>query len=207
MMNKMKRILLIIWTLLFVAEVYGQSVITGCVLTQNDSLPVISANVMVKTQQGKIAAFASTDVDGKFSLNLKASADSLTLTVSMIGFKQYSAPLKQNGHPITIFLDEGSLKLKEVVVKADRIRENGDTVTYSVGAFAEKQDRSIGDVLSRMPGIDVSQSGKIQYQGTDINKFYIEGSDLLGGKYGIATKGIDHEDVSQVEVLENHQSM
>ncbi|MDE5772835.1 MAG: hypothetical protein K2H86_00070, partial [Muribaculaceae bacterium] len=87
------------------------------------------------------------------------------------------------------------------------IRENGATVIYSVGAFAEKQDRSIGDVLSRMPGIDVSQSGKIQYQGTDINKFYIEGSDLLGGKYGIATKGIDHEDVSQVEVLENHQSM
>lgn len=32
-----------------------------------------------------------------------------------------------------------------------------------------------------MPGIDVANNGKIQYQGIDINKFYIEGNDLLGG--------------------------
>ncbi|MDE5567009.1 MAG: hypothetical protein K2J12_01070, partial [Muribaculaceae bacterium] len=44
-------------------------------------------------------------------------------------------------------------------------------------------------------------------QGEDINKFYIEGSDLLGGKYGIATNGINHEDVGAVEVMENHQPM
>ena len=58
-----------------------------------------------------------------------------------------------------------------------------------------------------MPGIDVANNGKIQYQGEDINKFYIEGSDLLGGKYGIATNGISHEDVGAVEVMENHQPM
>ncbi len=45
------------------------------------------------------------------------------------------------------------------------------------------------------------------YQGEDINKFYIEGSDLLGGKYGIAANGISHEDVGAVEVMENHQPM
>ena len=58
-----------------------------------------------------------------------------------------------------------------------------------------------------MPGIDVANNGKIQYQGEDINKFYIEGSDLLGGKYGIATNGISHDDVGAVEVMENHQPM
>lgn len=67
---------------------------------------------------------------------------------------------------------------------ADRIREQGDTIIYNVGSFAQQQDRSIGDVLKRMPGIDVANHGKIQYQGEDINKFYIEGSDLLGGTLG-----------------------
>ena len=66
---------------------------------------------------------------------------------------------------------------------------------------------SIGDVLQRIPGIDVAVDGKIQYQGMDINKFYIEGSDLLGGKYGIATNGISHDDIASVEVMENHQPM
>ena len=58
-----------------------------------------------------------------------------------------------------------------------------------------------------MPGIDVASNGKIQYQGVDINKFYIEGSDLLEGKYGIATNGISHDAIGAVEVLENHQPM
>lgn len=108
---------------------------------------------------------------------------------------------------LSVQLEPGTTLLKEVTVKADRIREQGDTITYNVGSFAQQQDRSISDVLKRMPGINVEQSGKIQYQGGVINKFYIEGSDLLGGKYGIATNGISHEDVGAAEVMENHQPM
>lgn len=58
-----------------------------------------------------------------------------------------------------------------------------------------------------MPGIDVRSDGRIQYQGQDINKFYIEGSDLLGGKYGVATNGISYDDVGAVDIMENHQPM
>ncbi len=104
-------------------------------------------------------------------------------------------------------MEDGELQLKEVVVKSARIRENGDTITYNVGSFAQKQDKTIGDVLKRMPGIDVANNGKIQYQGVDINKFYIEGNDLLGGKYGIATNGVSKDDIGAVEVMENHQPM
>ena len=125
----------------------------------------------------------------------------------MMSFAKQSIPLDSVSFPITVQLEPGTTLLKEVTVKADRIREQGDTITYNVGSFAQQQDRSIGDVLKRMPGIDVANNGKIQYQGEDINKFYIEGSDLLGGKYGIATNGISHEDVGAVEVMENHQPM
>ncbi len=125
----------------------------------------------------------------------------------MMSFAKQSIQLDSVDFPVTVYMEPGSIQLKEVAVKADRIREQGDTITYNVGSFAQQQDRSIGDVLKRMPGIDVAKNGKIQYQGEDINKFYIEGSDLLGGKYGIATNGISHDDVGAVEVMENHQPM
>ena len=129
------------------------------------------------------------------------------LEVVMMGYKKQSVPLVGAVLPLTVYLEPGTTILNEVVVKADRIREQGDTISYLVSSFAQKQDRSIGDVLRRMPGIDVSQNGKIQYQGEDINKFYIEGSDLLGGRYGIATDGISHDDIGAIEVMENHQPM
>ena len=38
-----------------------------------------------------------------------------------------------------------------------------------------------------------------------INRFYIDGDNLLDGKYNIATQGIPNDMVSKVQVLENHQ--
>ncbi|MDE5858029.1 MAG: hypothetical protein K2H32_06710, partial [Muribaculaceae bacterium] len=162
--------------------------------------------VIVKVYDGKMKKFKTYKIDGDFTMSLPSITD-CRLEVSMMSFAKKIIPLDSVSFPITIYLEPGTTLLKEVTVKADRIREQGDTITYNVGTFAQQQDRSIGDVLKRMPGISVESSGKIQYQGEDINKFYIEGSDLLGGKYGIATNGINHEDVGAVEVMENHQPM
>ena len=85
----------------------------------------------------------------------------------MMGYGRQSVNLDSVSFPLTVYLEPGATLLKEVTVKADRIREQGDTISYNVGSFAQSQDRTIGDVLKRMPGIDVSQSGKIQYQGED----------------------------------------
>lgn len=185
----------------------AQNLIKGSVIQASDKSPIIGSNIMIKDANGKIVAYGVSDTDGSFSIKLSSTSGKLSINASMMGYKSYSAPLVPDGKPIVIIMEEGTFQLQEVVAKADRIRENGDTVTYYVNSFAQKKDKTIGDVLKHMPGIDVAKNGKIQYQGIDINKFYIEGNDLLGGKYGIATNGISHDDIGAVEVLENHQPM
>lgn len=199
---------LITYLLFLIVSVYAvaQVEVRGIVIDRAGNEPLAGASVIVKGADGKIKKFASTKADGGFSMTLP-SVTGCRLEVSMMSFAKQSLALDSLTLPITVYMEHGTIRLKEVAVKADRIREQGDTISYNVGSFAQKQDRSIGDVLKRMPGIDVAKSGKIQYQGEDINKFYIEGSDLLGGKYGIATNGINHEDVGAVEVMENHQPM
>lgn len=192
---------------LFVAVgAVAQVNVIGIVIDRETSEPLAGASVIVKGADGKIKQFASSKSDGGFSITMP-SVNGCRLEVNMMSFAKQSIPLDSVSFPLTVYMEPGTTLLKEVTVKADRIREQGDTITYNVGSFAQQQDRSIGDVLKRMPGIDVANNGKIQYQGEDINKFYIEGSDLLGGKYGIATNGISHEDVGTVEVMENHQPM
>lgn len=180
--------------------------VTGKVIDKESNEPLTGASVIVKGADGKIKKFASSKADGAFAMTLPL-VNGYRLEVAMMSFAKQSIPLDSVTFPLTVYMEPGTTLLKEVTVKADRIREQGDTITYNVGSFAQQQDRSIGDVLKRMPGIDVAKNGKIQYQGEDINKFYIEGSDLLGGKYEIATNGISHDDVGAVEVMENHQPM
>ena len=202
----MRNLLLIILYLIGAVSLMAQVNVSGMVIDKEINEPVVGASAIIKGADNKIKKFASTKADGSFAMSVPSVSD-CRLEVTMMGYAKQTIPLDSVTLPITVYLEPGTTELKEVVVKADRIREQGDTISYHVGSFAQQQDRSIGDVLRRMPGIDVAQNGKIQYQGEDINKFYIEGSDLLGGKYGIATNGINHEDVGAIEVMENHQPM
>lgn len=202
----MPRLIAYILSFLVAINVVAQVNVSGKVIDKESNEPLVGASVIVKDADGKIKKFASSKSDGGFAITMP-SVNGCRLEVTMMSFARQYIPLDSVSFPLTVYMEPGTTLLKEVTVKADRIREQGDTITYNVGSFAQQQDRSIGDVLKRMPGIDVANNGKIQYQGEDINKFYIEGSDLLGGKYGIATNGISHEDVGAVEVMENHQPM
>lgn len=202
----MTRLVTYLFCLIVATVAVAQVNVTGKVIDKESDEPLVGASVIVKGADGKIRKFTSSKSDGAFSITMP-SVNDCHLEVNIMGFAKKIIPLDSVSIPLTVCMEPGTTLLKEVTVKADRIREQGDTITYNVGSFAQQQDRSIGDVLKRMPGIDVANNGKIQYQGEDINKFYIEGSDLLGGKYGIATNGISHEDVGAVEVMENHQPM
>lgn len=202
----MSRIGVIIIGIVFALNLSAQVNVSGVVVEGGTNEPLAGVSVILRNAEGKIRKYGTTNSKGEFSLS-SPTINGFTIDVSMMSFAKQTVALDSTQMPLKIAMEPSATKLKEVAVKAERVFGQGDTVTYNVGGFAQAQDRSIGDVLKRMPGIDVNSSGKIQYQGEDINKFYIEGSDLLGGKYGIATNGINHDDVGAVEVMENHQPM
>ena len=104
-------------------------------------------------------------------------------------------------------MEEKTQKLKEITVKAQKIYMGGDTINYNVASFLNKNDQSIAEVLKRMPGITVFNTGQIAYKGLPIKNLYIEGLDLMKGRYGIATNNVDPNSISTVQVLENHQEI
>ena len=67
-------------------------------------------------------------------------------------------------------------------------------------------DVTLEDGLKRLPGVDVSKNGGISYMGKPISQFNIEGMDLLGGKYNLATRNIPADYVTNVEIVRNHHS-
>ena len=198
------KMLKIICLLIFLSalSVSAQTVVTGKVVDDHgESL----SSVIIKryTQGHKLGGYASSGSDGSFSIKAE-TGDSLIF--SMLGFKNQHIAVSSNMKPLTIRMSDGAIELREVKVKSDKVHEHGDTISYIVGAYANGNDRSIGDVIAKMPGFDVDKStGKISYEGKPISKFYIEGLDMLGGKYGTATNTLPQGEVGSVQVLRNHQ--
>ena len=167
--------------------------------------PLASASVVAKEDGGSVVAFARSGQDGSFSLTIPQGKEAKDVEFLMMGFAKVVIPLKDYKNGQTVRMSEQAIALKEVKVTPQRIREEGDTLTYSVAGFRQKQDRSIADVIAKMPGLEVLPTGAIMYQGKAINKFYIEGIDLLGGKYAMASDNLSADKVKSVQVYENHQ--
>ena len=199
----MKRHLIIIVCSLFPLMAMAQMRITGTVTDMNGD-PLTGVIIQVRSNStNKMIRFGKTDAKGVFSL--EAAANSY-LEVSMLGFKKQRINNLSEKKPLQIVMQEEAVALKEVTVKASKVRERGDTITYNVSTFADQNDRNIGDVLARIPGFEVNkQNGQIKFEGKPISKFYIEGLDMLGGKYGVATNSLPQGDVGSVQVMRNHQ--
>ena len=201
----MRQFLLLNVILLLSSSVaFAQTLITGSV-TNKKGEPLV-ANVIVQAKGSiMIAGFATTDTKGNYTLNYKGTADSIIITVSGMNIGKHSKMVANRTQHVDFNIDEKPLELKEVTVTAPKISLKGDTLDYQVSAYTDQNDRVIGDVLKKMPGIEVIPSGGIRYKGRDINKFYVENMDLLQGRYGIATNNIAAKDVATVQVYENHQ--
>ena len=171
------------------------------------------SDVIVKLVSGsKTLAFTSSNAKGEYSLELKsAPSGEVTLQFTHISYEKESLPLPPSnggGKPIVqdMVLTPKNISLKEVTVKPDPLRQKGDTLTHNLASFLGKGDVTLEDGLKRLPGVDVAQSGAISYMGKPISQFNIEGLDLLGGKYNLATRNIPADYVTQVEIVRNHHS-
>lgn len=160
-------------------------------------------SVSLMSADSTIVAYTYTDAKGAFTL--EGNTNGTFIAFSSMGYKRVMIPVKRFADGMRIEMQEAAIQLREVKVKAQRIRMNRDTLSYAVSGFKMPQDRTIEDVLKKIPGIEVMGNGLIKYQDKPISKFYIEGMNLLENKYTLGTKNIPAKMVKEVQVLPNHQ--
>lgn len=167
------------------------------------------ASVNLKNSSNLIIGYTVTTEKGTFVLPVPADAvkSSLVVEVSSVGFKKQSKTITDINAPCNFKLSTATNQLQTVIIKDNRprLKTSGDTTSYKVSDFANPQDRVIGDVIKKLPGVQVASDGKISYNGKNISGVYIGGDNLLDDKYNIATNTIPHAAVDQVQVIENHQ--
>ncbi|MDE5850110.1 MAG: TonB-dependent receptor [Muribaculaceae bacterium] len=181
----------------------GRSVIAGNVT--NDAGQPLKSVMVRATINGKNGPFVMTDADGSYALQIESEEPTVTISFNKLGYEQEKKDIYNKSQRLDITLSKRAQALPEVTVSTPEVRLRGDTLIYLLSAFAGKGDVSLKDALKKVPGVDVSSSGEISYNGKKISNFYIEGMDLMGGKYDIATTNIPASYVDGIEILNNHQ--
>lgn len=117
----MKQFLTYIFCLFVAVSAVAQVDVCGTVIDREANEPLVGASVIVKGADGKIKKFASSKADGGFAMQLP-SIKGCRLEVTMMSFAKQSIPLDSVTFPLTVYMEAGTTLLKEVTVKADRIR-------------------------------------------------------------------------------------
>lgn len=195
-------------TLISANHLFGQIYITGQIKNVEGECVDFAGVVASPTNAPRtILASAFTDEYGRFQMSVKSDCDSLILKATSLEIAPTQIVVPNRSGNYDIIVENHTIELKEVVVRSKKIYSQGDTINYNVGSFLSQADRSIADVLKKMPGISVSEAGQISYQCKPIKNLYIEGLDLMKGHYGIATNNIDPNNIATVQVLENNQDI
>ena len=183
----------------------AQTVIKGKIINEANE-PISDASVMfMNTADSSVIAFSFSDKNGDYTIYTNQKEKELLLMVYGFNIKRQIKRIANHSQKVDFIVNEAAIELKEFSVKSEKIWGTRDTVNYVVDAFRDSTDIIIGDVLKKMPGIVVKESGQIEYRGKPISKFYIENMDMLQGRYGIATNNITASDIATVQVFENHQ--
>lgn len=183
----------------------AQQRVSGTVVDEAGQ-PLPGIIVKVYDAEGKkMLGYATTGQNGLFGIALKEDAEHVTVRLSGMGYAQVDKTIDLPADLGKVVMREVENDMREVTVKAPPVRTHGDTISYNVAQVKSPTDRKIEDVIKRLPGIEVESSGVIKYNGKPINKFYIEGADMLGGRYSLATRNIDADDIATINVYENHQ--
>ncbi len=188
----------------FCSFTQAQHVIQGQV-TDPAGKPIAGVSVWVESRTSMVT-FSRSKEDGSFQIKLDVSLDSLVLKAKTMNYAEYKQSISNQSQSVPITLQPQATELREVVItNPSPVRRNGDTLSYSVDKFATKNDRVVADLLKKLPGITVESDGRILYQGDPIQKFYIEGMDLLNGQYNLASNNLPVKAVKDIQVIERHQ--
>ncbi len=185
---------------------YGQhALLNGLVINEKQE---VIANVTILAKQGVIIkAFTNANSKGEFKLKLTTN-QTYDIELSSMGYEKLSTAFTA-----TITSENKTFTLKQKTRAEDTVRvvaqrgvyEKGDTIFYNTDVFKRNNETNLKDLLRNMPGIIVSESGKIIADGQMVTKLLIDGKDLTGENYEKIVNNLSPHGLDQIQVLKKYK--
>ncbi len=181
--------------------------ISGTLMTSDDNGLLESATVYLqRVKDSSLVTYTITNQKGEFTLEGKTFDSKLNLFISYIGYKTYTKSLSidkpiQNLGQVSLLVDENLLD--EVIVKATApVTVKKDTLEFNVNSFKTKKDANVEDLLKKLPGVEVDESGKITVNGKDVSNIYVNGKPFFGDDPTITTRNLTKDIIEKVQITD-----
>ena len=169
--------------------------------------PVAFASVyVVPSKDTVITNFTLTDATGKATLD-EVPFGSYVFHVEMMGYKpfvkeRYFREAEVDMGTIMLQVDENFLQAATVTDVGNPIVVKKDTVEFNASSFRVGANAMLKDLLQRMPGMEITEDGKVKFNGELIDKLTVGGRTFFFNDQSTALNNLPAAVVDKVRVID-----
>ena len=206
--------------------------VTGSVFDKADNQPVIGATIAVRSAQGTVAHGTTTDLDGKFKLEVPSGTQNLTCR--FMGYTTTTIHLQTGKDNYTVYMENDSKQLNELVVTGyqaiDRRKLTSAVTTIKMSdeiiGGVNNIDQALAGQIAGLSSVTSSGSPgapvKLRIRGTAslsgtqdplwvLDGIPLEGTDIpsmedlqdIDNIYQTSIAGINPQDIESITVLKD----
>ena len=181
--------------------------IKATVLDSLTSEPVAFASVyVIPSKDTTITNFTLTDAQGAATLE-EVPFGSYVFHVEMMGYKpfvkeRYFRESKVDLGTIRLQVDAQFLQAATVTDVGNPIVVRKDTVEFNASSFRVGANAMLKDLLLRMPGMEITEDGKVKFNGELIDKLTVGGRTFFFDDQSVALNNLPAAVVDKIRVID-----
>ncbi|MCU0322965.1 MAG: hypothetical protein MUE72_11145 [Chitinophagaceae bacterium] len=134
----------------------------------------------------------------------KEAEDTLLLLISHVSYIDTTIQITTQGEmPLQITLRSKTSTLGDIKLKSLPTWTRGDTTFFKVDAFKDGGETKLKDIISKMPGFKILESGRLTYNGVTVDKILVEGEEILADKIKMLLNNFPVHVLSTIQAIEN----
>ncbi|MBX3257487.1 MAG: outer membrane beta-barrel protein [Chitinophagaceae bacterium] len=212
----MKQPVLLLFAVLFFSYSWAQKgSVTGKLTDTTGKQPLAFATVAIfHAKDTVLVSYRLSDPAGAFKVPGIPVDDSFRVIITHAGSAPYRRTFMLT--PGKTELDLGVLKLEpdarmmeEVLVVAERppVLVRRDTIEFNAEAFKTLPSALVEDLLRKLPGVEVDETGNITVNGRKVNRLYVDGKEFFGSDPKMATRNLPANIIDKIQVTDDKDQL
>nr|WP_315026618.1 outer membrane beta-barrel protein [uncultured Chryseobacterium sp.] len=201
----MKKILLLLTLIFSVFILHAQKLHIDAKVLDVEKKPVENATVyLLKEKDSSIINYTSTNKEGKFSLKIDEIKEPSILKIDAEKLASYSKKFEKI--PQSLSLGDIDLEKKnmvnaidEVKITVSPIKIKKDTIEFNASSIKVRPDSKIEELLKQIPGVEISNDGKITANGKEVDQIMINGKPFFDKDGKIALQNLPADIIKNIQ--------
>jgi len=200
----MKKILLLLFFVFNAVILNAQKLSVDGKVFNFEKRPVENATVyLLKEKDSSIINYTATNREGKFSLKTDETQEPTVLKIDADKLISYSKKYDKIYESMSlgdIELEKNTVfNIEEITISASPVKIKKDTIEFNASAIKVRPDSKIEELLKQIPGVEISNEGKITVNGKDVDQIMINGKPFFDKDGKIALQNLPADIIKNIQ--------